>query len=72
MASTDSVEAGFATYGHAMAVTPWGEVMADLGETDFAVKVLELDMAKVAQIRQNLPVLDSVQPDVYTTEPVVI
>jgi len=72
MASTDSVEAGFATYGHALAVTPWGEVMADLGETDFAVKVLELDMAKVAQIRQNLPVLDSVQPDVYTTEPVVI
>lgn len=72
IASADSIEAGFETYGHALAVTPWGEVMADLGEADFAVKVIDLDMTKVEQIRTNLPVLSSVKADVYTTEPVVI
>ncbi|CAM5318209.1 nitrilase-related carbon-nitrogen hydrolase [Eoetvoesiella caeni] len=72
IASADSIEAGFETYGHALAVTPWGEVMADLGEADFAVKTVGLDMARVEQIRANLPVLSSVRADVYTTEPLVI
>ncbi|MFI6314612.1 nitrilase-related carbon-nitrogen hydrolase [Nocardia fusca] len=47
----------FATYGHALAVSPWGEVLADLGEAAEAVRVLELDLDTVTSARAALPVL---------------
>ena len=55
----------FETWGHALAVGPWGEVLADLGEEPFATKVLELDLEKVGAVRDRLPVLRGVRPDAY-------
>lgn len=72
IASDDAVAAGFETYGHALAVGPWGEVMVDLGEAPHAVRVLELDLDRVAQIRAKLPVLDVSRPEVYAGEPLEI
>lgn len=72
IASADSFEAGFETYGHAMAIDPWGRVVANLGDADFAVKVVELDMALVFETRQNMPVLNSVMPNVYATQAVLL
>jgi len=70
--SPDAVESGFETYGHALVVGPWGEVMADLGTEPRAVRVVELDLDKVAQIRAKLPVLDVARHDVYSVAPLHI
>ncbi|MFF3574888.1 carbon-nitrogen hydrolase family protein [Nocardia jiangxiensis] len=47
----------FATYGHALVVSPWGEVLADLGTDPAAVQVIELDLDAVTRARAGLPVL---------------
>lgn len=70
--SDDAIESGFQTYGHAMVVDPWGVVLADLGEESRAVRVVELDLDKVAQIRAKLPVLDVARHEVYAAAPVQI
>ncbi|MFX0542366.1 carbon-nitrogen hydrolase family protein [Roseovarius sp. S4756] len=44
------------TYGHSLAVAPWGEVLADGGDGT-AVIYVDLDMAEVAQARQRIPAL---------------
>src|SRR6056297_2888958 len=44
------------TYGHSLAVAPWGEVIAD-GGTDPGVIYVDLDLGKVAQARQRVPSL---------------
>ncbi|MRU15581.1 carbon-nitrogen hydrolase family protein [Roseovarius sp. A21] len=44
------------TYGHSLAVAPWGEVIAD-GGTDPGVIYVDLDLGKVAQARQRIPSL---------------
>jgi predicted amidohydrolase len=46
---------GRVTYGHALAVGPWGEVLADLGEDAPQVRVLDLDLAAVARARAQVP-----------------
>lgn len=70
--SDDAIKSGFQTYGHAMVVDPWGVVLADLGEESRAVRVVELDLDKVAQIRAKLPVLDVARHEVYAAAPVQI
>ncbi|WP_068116106.1 carbon-nitrogen hydrolase family protein [Tropicimonas marinistellae] len=44
------------TYGHSLAVSPWGEVLADGGE-DPGITYLDLDMAAVAEARARVPSL---------------
>ncbi|TSD40262.1 carbon-nitrogen hydrolase family protein [Rhodococcus sp. KBS0724] len=67
--STDA----FATYGHALAVSPWGEVLADLGCSPAAVTVVELDLSAVATARTKLPVLKGRRAaEVYGSGPKVI
>ncbi|MDU8927884.1 carbon-nitrogen hydrolase family protein [Alisedimentitalea sp. MJ-SS2] len=44
------------TYGHSLAVAPWGEVLADAGE-DCGVTFVDLDMEQVAKSRQRVPSL---------------
>lgn len=58
----------FETYGHAMAVGPWGQVLADLGEEPFATRVIDLDLDEVTAVRERLPVLRGVRPDAYGAE----
>ncbi|PVX59527.1 nitrilase-related carbon-nitrogen hydrolase [Rhodococcus globerulus] len=74
VASDDpSVDRGFRTWGHAMAVGPWGEVLADLGSAPYATRVLELDMAEVERTRTILPVLHGVRPArIYDATPLSI
>lgn len=44
------------THGHAMIISPWGEILADAGtETGFAIAEIDLDY--LAGIRQKLPSL---------------
>jgi nitrilase len=50
-------ENGRRTWGHSMVVDPWGEVLAQLGEGE-AVVVADVDRARLAQVRGQLPALD--------------
>lgn len=65
-------EEAFPTYGHALAVDPWGRVLADLGEQDHTLEVLDLDLTAVHDVRDGLPVLRGVQPEAYATPPGII
>lgn len=45
------------TYGHSMAVAPWGEVLLDMG-TEPGVGLVEIDPAQVRDARARVPALD--------------
>ena len=47
---------GRETFGHALIVSPWGEVVADAGEEP-GVIVAELDLGKVGEARRMIPSL---------------
>ncbi|UYV39640.1 carbon-nitrogen hydrolase family protein [Rhodobacteraceae bacterium D3-12] len=44
------------TFGHSLAIAPWGEVLADAG-TDCGVTLVDLDMEEVARSRKRVPSL---------------
>lgn len=44
------------TWGHSLAVAPWGEVLAD-GGTEPGVTMVDIDLARVAQARVRVPSL---------------
>ncbi|WP_213685446.1 carbon-nitrogen hydrolase family protein [Roseicyclus sp.] len=54
---------GRQTYGHALAVGPWGEVLADLGEGAPAIRLIDLDLGAVARARAQIPAWGVRPPD---------
>lgn len=44
------------TYGHSLAVSPWGEVLVDANQ-NFGVHLVDLDLANVTKARQKIPSL---------------
>lgn len=50
-------EDGRETYGHSLAVDPWGEVLADLGEAP-GLTVVDLDGTQLAAVRARVPVIE--------------
>jgi predicted amidohydrolase len=44
-------------WGHACIVDPWGEVLADAGGEGESVVVAQIDPARIAQVRRDLPAL---------------
>ncbi|XP_056156580.1 deaminated glutathione amidase isoform X2 [Lampris incognitus] len=44
------------SYGHALAVDPWGTVMEDCGGRDAGVALVEIDLEKLRETRRNMPV----------------
>jgi predicted amidohydrolase len=44
------------TYGHSLAIAPWGEVLADAG-TELGVTLVDLDLSQVATARARVPSL---------------
>lgn len=59
----------FETFGHGLVVSPWGEVLADLGEDAAAVQVVDLDLGEVERCRSTLPVLQGTNPVAYAKAP---
>lgn len=45
------------THGHSMVVSPWGEVLLDMG-TEPGVAVIDLDLEAVSEARRKVPSLD--------------
>jgi predicted amidohydrolase len=52
---------GRATYGHSLTVDPWGEVLLDMGEVA-GLRFVELDAARVAEVRARVPALAHRRP----------
>ena len=48
---------GRKTYGHSIAVTPWGEVIADAGGEKAGFVIADIDLAKVEEARKMVPSL---------------
>ncbi len=49
------------TWGHSMAVSPWGELLFDMG-TDVGFRCLDLDLNAVKEARAKIPSLMNAQP----------
>lgn len=47
---------GRRTYGHSLAVAPWGEIIAD-GGTEPGVTLVDIDLAQVVEARRRIPSL---------------
>ncbi|MEE9455495.1 MAG: carbon-nitrogen hydrolase family protein [Paracoccaceae bacterium] len=45
------------TYGHALAVSPWGQILADGGETE-GVTFVDIDLNEVVRARAKIPSLE--------------
>lgn len=50
-------EDGRRTYGHSLVVDPWGEVLLDLGGEAPGLGFAEVDLARIAEVRAQLPSL---------------
>ncbi|MEE8085153.1 MAG: nitrilase-related carbon-nitrogen hydrolase, partial [Alphaproteobacteria bacterium] len=46
------------TFGHSLIIDPWGEVIAEAG-IEPGVITAEIDLAKVAQVRGQVPSLSN-------------
>jgi predicted amidohydrolase len=56
-AQTGLHEDGRSTFGHSLAINPWGDILLDMGEAP-GIGIVELDLAEVARVRARIPVLD--------------
>ncbi len=50
-------EDGRTTYGHSLAVDPWGEVLLDMGGERSGLAFVDVDPARIAEVRAQLPSL---------------
>ncbi len=48
---------GRETYGHSLVVDPWGEVLLDMGADAQGLGVCDIDLARIAEVRGQLPSL---------------
>lgn len=68
----DDPSDAFPTYGHALVVDPWGEVLTDLGDEPLTYRVVDLNLDTVSSTRNRMPVLRGVRPDAYEADPVTL
>ncbi|MFA7587325.1 MAG: nitrilase-related carbon-nitrogen hydrolase, partial [Novosphingobium sp.] len=50
-------EDGRTTYGHSLVVDPWGEVLLDMGGKEAGLAFADIDLARLAEVRAQLPSL---------------
>jgi predicted amidohydrolase len=55
-------EDGRRTYGHSLAVDPWGEVLLDMDGEAPGLGFAEIDLARIAEVRAQLPSLANKRP----------
>lgn len=48
---------GRETYGHSLVVDPWGEVLLDMGGLEAGLAFCDIDLARVAEVRAQVPAL---------------
>lgn len=58
--------AAYVSYGHSLAVSPWGDHVARFGSGEQA-EVVDLDLRRVEEIREQLPLLSARRGELYET-----
>ena len=53
---------GRSTYGHSLVVDPWGDVLLDMGGEAAGLSFVDLNLARIAEVRGQLPSLANRQP----------
>jgi deaminated glutathione amidase len=53
---------GRETYGHSLVIDPWGDVLLDMGGDQAGLTFAELDPARTAAVREQLPSLANKRP----------
>lgn len=53
-----------ASYGHAISVSPWGDVLSECSD-ELEVKFAEVDLQKIAKVESNMPCFSHRRADVY-------
>ena len=57
-------DASYNSYGHSIAVNPWGEVIEELGFGE-ELKIVEIDLDEIDRIREEIPILKNRRSDLY-------
>lgn len=60
----DTTSGGYVAYGHSTVVDPWGTVIATTEHGEDIVYA-DLDLAKVDEVRQNIPIRAQKRSDLY-------
>jgi len=55
-------EDGRTTYGHSLVVDPWGDVLLDMGGETPGLGFAEIDLARIAEVRAQVPALANRRP----------
>lgn len=55
-------EDGRGTYGHSLAIAPWGEIIGELDHDEPGVLIADLDLTNVATARAAIPALANARP----------
>ncbi len=55
----------FVAYGHSMIIDPWGNVLAEASQDKPEIIYADIDLARVQEVREQLPCLASRRVDVY-------
>ena len=61
------LNATYHSWGHSIAVGPWGNVIAKMDEKE-GYQLVELDLSEINSIRQQLPLIKHRRTDLYTLE----
>ena len=57
-------DASYNSYGHSIAVNPWGEVIEELDYSE-ELKIVEIDLDEIKRVREEIPVLKNRRVDLY-------
>ncbi|CAI5772955.1 omega-amidase NIT2 [Podarcis lilfordi] len=60
-------KASYVAWGHSTVVNPWGEVIAKAG-TEETVIYADIDLKRLAEVRQQIPILSQKRSDLYAVE----
>ena len=58
------LNATYHSWGHSIIADPWGSVVSQIDETE-AIQITEIDIDKIGQIREQLPLLQHRRSDLY-------
>jgi len=57
------------SWGHSLAIDPWGRILADMGSSDTGLVVIEVDPQLVQSTRDNMPMHSHRRYDIYGDGP---
>ena len=57
-------DASYNSFGHSIAVNPWGEIIDEL-DYEEGLKIVEIDLDEIKRIREEIPILKNRRTDLY-------